>query len=51
MFHDNDAVSLHYKVHGIMNEGGFSLRKWNSNSQSFRKRIRQDEEKKRHSTI
>lgn len=34
-----------------MNEGGFSLRKWNSNSRSFGKRINKDEERKRRETM
>ena len=29
-----------------MKDGEFSLRKWNSNCQSFRDKIKQDEEKK-----
>ena len=33
-------------VQGIMKEGGFSLRKWNSNCEPFCERIKQDEEKK-----
>ena len=45
VFHENDTVDLYDKVQGIMKEGGFSLRKWNSNCQSFRERIKQSEER------
>ena len=38
-------MDLYDKVQGIMKEGGFSLRKWNSNCQSFRERIKQSEER------
>lgn len=34
-----------------MKEGGFSLRKWKSNSRSFGKRINKDEERKRRETM
>ena len=34
-----------------MKDGEFSLRKWNSNCQSFRDKIKQDEEKKSRSAI
>ena len=44
VFHENETVDLYHKVQGIMKEGGFSLRKWNSNCQSFRERIKQSEE-------
>ena len=38
-------------VQGIMKEGGFSLRKWNSNCEQFCERIKQDEEKKNQLTV
>ena len=44
VFHENETVDLYDKVKGIMKEGGFSLRKWNSNCQSFRERIKESEE-------
>ena len=46
VFQENETVDFYDKVQGIMREGGFSLRKWNSNCQSFREKIKQDEEKK-----
>jgi len=38
-------------MQGIIKEGGFSLRKWNSNCQSLRERIKQDEESKTELTM
>ena len=46
VFQENETVDFSHKAQGIMREGGFSLRKWNSNCQSFREKIKQDEEKK-----
>ena len=46
VFQENETVDFYDKAQGIMREGGFSLRKWNSNCQSFREKIKQDEEKK-----
>ena len=43
---DKETENLHDKAQAIMKEGGFTLRKWNSNSQSFRERIEKDEESK-----
>ena len=43
---DKETENLYDKAQAIMKEGGFTLRKWNSNSQSFRKRIEKDEEHK-----
>ena len=51
VFHEKETVDLSDKVQGIMKEGGFSLRKWNSNCQSLRERIKQDEESKTESTM
>ena len=51
VFHERETVDLYDKVQGIMKEGGFSLRKWNSNCQSLRERIKQDEESKTESTM
>ena len=38
-------------VQGIIKEGGFSVRKWNSNCEPFREWIKQDEEKKNQLTV
>ena len=43
---DKETENLHDKAQAIMKEGGFTLRKWNSNSQSFRERIEKDKESK-----
>ena len=53
VFHESsrETVDLYDKVQGIMKEGGFSLCKWNSNCQSLRERIKQDEESKIESTM
>jgi len=51
VFHAKETVDLYDKVQGIVKEGGFSLRKWNSNCQSLRERIKQDEESKTESTM
>ena len=43
---ENETVNLYDKAQEIMKDGGFSLRKWNSNCQSFREKIKQDEERR-----
>ena len=51
VFHEREIMALCDKVQGIVKEGGFSLRQWNSNCQSLRERIKQDEESKTQSTM
>ena len=46
VFRENETVNLYDKAQEIMKDGGFSLRKWNSNCQSFREKIKQDEERR-----
>ena len=45
VFQENETVDFYDKAQGIM-RGGFSLCKWNSNCQSLRDKIKQDEERK-----
>ncbi|KAL9954863.1 hypothetical protein ACROYT_G042448 [Oculina patagonica] len=40
VFRENETVNLYDKAQEIMKDGGFSLRKWNSNCQSFREKIK-----------
>lgn len=51
VFRENETVNLYDKAQEIMKHGGFSLRKWNSNCQSFREKIKQDEERKGQSAM
>ena len=39
-------MNLYDKAQEIMKDGGLSLRKWNSDRQSFREKIKQNEERK-----
>ena len=43
VFRGNETVELYDKAQRIMKEGGFSLRKWNSNCQSFCAKIKRGE--------
>ena len=43
---DKETENLYDKAQAIMKEGGFTLRKWNSNPQSFRERIENAKEHK-----
>ena len=40
--HDDLAIEIYEKSKGIMNAGGFALRKWTSNSKAFRERVAVD---------
>ena len=40
--HNDPAIEVYEKFKGIMNAGGFALRKWTSNSKAFRKRVAVD---------
>ncbi|XP_078364115.1 uncharacterized protein LOC144648427 [Oculina patagonica] len=51
VFRENETVNLYDKAQEIMKDGGFSLRKWNSNCQSFREKIKRDEERKGQSVM
>ena len=46
VFRENETVNLYDEAQKIMKDGGFSLRQWNSNCQSFQEKIKQDEERK-----
>ena len=51
VFCKNETVNLYDKAQEIMKDGGFSLSKWNSNCQSFREKIRQDQERRSRSAM
>ncbi|CAB4026440.1 Hypothetical predicted protein, partial [Paramuricea clavata] len=41
---DDDAVEVYEKAQAIMKDGGFTLRKWMSNSKKFREMVEKNEE-------
>ncbi len=51
VFRENETVNLYDKAQEIMKDGGFSLHKWNFNCQSFREKIKQNEERKSQSAM
>ena len=51
VFCETETVNLYDKAQKIMKDGGFSLRKWNSNCQSLHEKIKQDEKRKGQSAM